>query len=117
MTRLLLENHDPSCEMLRFGRSGHQNLCQTLPKKFHAIVRACHNDTMIFVIFRTLYAFPVLEYQQGLRLWPHPAAELFEVFFPVSRTMNENSQSDTRMICTPSLVTNTQMCSRRTVLI
>ena len=31
MTRLLLENHDPSCEMLRFGRSGHQNLCQTLP--------------------------------------------------------------------------------------
>ena len=31
LTRLLLENHDPSCEMLRFGRSGHQNLCQTLP--------------------------------------------------------------------------------------
>ena len=45
LTRLLLENHDPSCEMLRFGRSGHQNLCQTLPKFFHGVVRARHRHT------------------------------------------------------------------------
>ena len=25
-------NPGPSCDMLRFGRSDHQNLCQTLPK-------------------------------------------------------------------------------------
>ena len=31
LTRLLLEHHDPSCEMLRFGRNDRQNLCQTLP--------------------------------------------------------------------------------------
>ena len=50
-------NYDPSCEMLRYGRCEHHNLCQTLPNFFHAIVRARHSDTMIFVIFWTLYAF------------------------------------------------------------
>ena len=50
LTRLLLENHDPSCEMLRFGRSGHQNLCQTLPIFFHGVVRARHRHTSILMM-------------------------------------------------------------------
>ena len=50
LTRLLLENHDPSCEMLRFGRSGHQNLCQTLPIFFHGVMRARHRHTSILMM-------------------------------------------------------------------
>ena len=85
LTRLLLENHDPSCEMLRFGRSGHQNLCQTLPIFFHAMWEHA-TVTQWFLLFSRLYMhFLKLKYQQGLRLWPHPAAELFEVFSCFSR--------------------------------
>ena len=37
--------------------------------------------TQWFSLFSGLYMhFLKLKYQQGLRLWPHPAAELFEVF-------------------------------------
>ena len=43
-------NHGPSCEMLRFGRSDHQNLCQTLPKKFPGVVRARHGHTPILMM-------------------------------------------------------------------
>ena len=50
LTRLLLQNHDPSCEMLRFGRSGHRNLCQTLPIFFHGVVRARHRHTSILMM-------------------------------------------------------------------
>ena len=50
LTCLLLENHDPSCEMLRFGRSCHQNLCQTLPIFFHGVVRARHGHTSILMM-------------------------------------------------------------------
>jgi hypothetical protein len=44
-------NYDPSCEMLRFARSDHRNLCQTLPKIFHSVLRSHHGDTPIFMIF------------------------------------------------------------------
>ena len=91
--------------MLRYGRHEHQNLCQTLPNFFHAVVRARDSDTMIS-IFSGLYKhFLKLKYQQGLRLWPHPVAKLFEVFSHFC-TMNENSQNDTRMI----LLTRTCTC-------
>ena len=99
-------NYDPSCEMLRYGRCEHQNLCQTLPKNFHAIVRARDSDTMIFVIFRTLYAFPEIKIPTRPTPLAAPCGRTVWSFFPVSRTMNENSQSDTQMI----LLTRTCSC-------
>ena len=71
--------------------------CANFTKKIHGILRTRHGDSPIFVISVLYMHFLQLEYQQGLYLWPHPVAELFE-FSPISRTMNEKPQSDTQMI-------------------
>ena len=73
-------NYDPSCEMFRYGRCEHQNLCQTLP--FFSM-RSWEHATVTewFSLFSRLYMhFLKLKYEQGLRLWPHPTAKLFDVF-------------------------------------
>ena len=75
-------NYDPSNEMFWYGRCEHQNLCQTLPNFFHAIVRARHSDTMIFVIFRTLYAFPEIKIPTRPMPLAPPCGQTVWSFFP-----------------------------------
>ena len=52
-------NHDPSCQMRRFGRSGHQNLCQTLPIFFPRGRESKPQAHIDFDDVRTPSEFPV----------------------------------------------------------
>ena len=96
-------NYDPSCEMLWYGRCEHQNLWQSLPKFFHAIVRARDSDPKLvpnftnffpwdpesmplwhtdFCYFWTLYAFPVIKIPTRPTSLAAPCGWTVWIFFP-----------------------------------
>ena len=100
-------NYDPSCEIWS-GMEGASTKtcakhCQIFSMRY---VRARHSGTTIFVIFRTLYAFPEIKIPTRPTPLVAPCGRTILKFFPVSHTMNEKSQSDTQMI----LLTRTCSC-------